>query len=651
LDSILYTPSAETFANSQLTAFRDEVNRDHGLALADYHELYQWSVDCIADFWAAMWAFGEIVHSEPYVQVVDNLSKMPGARWFEGARLNYAENLLRYYDDRVALHFWGEDQVRRQLTYAELQDQVRRLAHAMRESGVVAGDRVAGFMPNMPETIIAMLAAASIGAIWSSASPDFGIRGVLDRFGQIEPKILFAADGYYYSGKRHSSLSKLEGILHEVPSIEKVVVVSYTGEPELKTIPNGVHWDDFLPESAPPLVFEQLPFDHPLYIMYSSGTTGLPKSIVHSAGGTLIQHLKELRLHCDLRREDTIFYFTTCGWMMWNWLASSLAVGATLVLYDGNPMYPYADTMWRMVDDLGINIFGTSARFIAAQEAAGVRPGETCDLLSLRTILSTGSPLMEENFDYVYREVKSDVLLGSISGGTDLISCFALANPTLPVTRGRLQCRGLAMKVAAYNAAGEPVIGEQGELVCAAPFPSMPIFFWNDEDGSRYRRAYFDHYPGIWRHGDYVTLFEDGSLQIFGRSDATLNPGGVRIGTAEIYRVVEGLPRIADALAVGLPSVGDEEVVLFVKLTGGNLDKGLEDAIRNALRTQCSPRHVPRRILETPDIPYTINGKKVEVAVKEILQGREVLNRDALVNPEALDFFKRLGNIIDSDER
>ncbi|MCH8328528.1 MAG: acetoacetate--CoA ligase, partial [Candidatus Marinimicrobia bacterium] len=641
MPNTLYTPSAETIAASQMTAFREQVNRRFDLDLADYPALHDWSVNHIADFWAAMWEVGEVIHSRPYDEVMDDPQKMPGARWFNGARLNFAENLLRYDDDQVALHFWGEDQVRRQVTYAELRDQVRRLAHAMRQMGVVAGDRVAGFMPNMPETVIAMLAAASVGAIWSSSSPDFGVQGVLDRFGQIKPKLLFAADGYYYSGRRHDSLAKLKGMLKSLDSIEQVVVVSYTDKPELGDLPGAVHWDDFVPDSAPPLAFEQLPFDHPLYIMYSSGTTGLPKSIVHSAGGTLIQHLKEHRLHCDLRRDDTLFYFTTCGWMMWNWLVTGLATGATLVLYDGNPMYPQADSLWRMAESLGITVFGTSAKFIAAQESAEVHPAKTADLSRLRAVLSTGSPLTEESFDYVYAKVKSDLLLGSISGGTDLISCFALANPVLPVQRGRLQCRGLGMKVAAYSLEGEAVVDQQGELVCTAPFPSMPIYFWDDADGARYHQAYFAHFPSIWRHGDFVTLYSDGSLQIFGRSDATLNPGGVRIGTAEIYRVVEALPNVADSLVVGLPVQGDEQVVLFVKLGGGELDEALTEAIKDALRAQCSPRHVPHQILSAPDIPYTLSGKKVELAVKQVLMGEEVLNADALVNPRSLDFFRR----------
>ncbi|MCH7498056.1 MAG: acetoacetate--CoA ligase [Candidatus Marinimicrobia bacterium] len=646
----LYTPTPDQITGSQMTAFREQVNARYGLALADYAQLYQWSIECIPDFWAAVWDFAEIVHSRSYTQVVDDVTRMPGARWFEGARLNFAENLLRHGLDRtgagggrVALRFRGEDQAQRSLTYAELTAEVRRLAQALREAGVQPGDRVAGFMPNLPETVVAMLAAAAIGAVWSSSSPDFGIPGVLDRFGQIEPKVLFAADGYFYNGKRHDSLGKLRGILSQLPAIEHVVVVSYTGRPELTDIPGAVHWDEFLPAEAPELAFEQLPFDHPLYIMYTSGTTGLPKSIVHSAGGTLIQHLKELRLHCDLRPDDTIFYFTTCGWMMWNWLVSSLAVGATVVLYDGSPVYPDTDALWRMADELGISVFGTSARYISAQEGAGERPAVAHDLSRLRAILSTGSPLSEESFDYVYSEVKPDLLLGSISGGTDILSCFALANPTLPVVRGRLQCRGLGMKVEAYDDSGSAVVGQKGELVCTRAFPSMPVKFWNDPDGSKYRQAYFAHYPGVWRHGDYISVYSDGSVKIFGRSDATLNPGGVRIGTAEIYRVVESLPGVADALAVGHMLNGEEQLLLFVKLAGDTvLSVELKQTIRDELRSRCSPRHVPASILAVPDIPYTINGKKVELAVKQILAGGEALNRDALGNPEALDHFRDL---------
>jgi acetoacetyl-CoA synthetase len=630
---------------AQITRFRRFVNERHRLALEDYSALYEWSVGNIPDFWHSVWDFCEVIATRPFTEVVDDVTRMPGAKWFSGARLNFAENLLRYRDDRPALIFQGEGLKPRVITYRELHQEVRRLAHALRQTGVTVGDRVAGFMPNLPETVIAMLATASIGAIWSSSSPDFGIKGVLDRFSQIEPKVLFAADGYFYNGKTFDSLEKLQGILEELPSVQQVVVVPYTEEqPDLTKISRGIHYQDFLPEGeVPELTFEQLPFDHPLYIMYSSGTTGLPKSIVHGAGGTLIQHLKELQLHTDITRDDTVFYFTTCGWMMWNWLVSSLALGATVVLYDGSPFHPDPEALWRMAEELGITVFGTSAKYIAACEAAGVKPGRRFNLSRLRAILSTGSPLIEESFDYVYRDVKQNVLLASISGGTDIISCFALGNPTLPVYRGELQCRGLGMKVQAYNAAGQPVLNEKGELVCTAAFPSMPIYFWNDPDGKKYHRAYFETFPGVWHHGDYITINDHGGVKIFGRSDATLNPGGVRIGTAEIYRVVETLPEIADSLVVGQQWRGDERVILFLKLHPDfAFTPELVQQIKQTIRQNCSPRHVPAKVLPIADIPYTINGKKVEIAVKKIIHGEDVANRDALANPEALDLYRDL---------
>ena len=519
------------------------------------------------------------------------------------------------------------------------------MADALRKAGVEKGDRVAGFMPNMPEAVIAMLAAASIGAVWSSSSPDFGIKGVLDRFTQIEPKILFSANGYFYNGKPFDSLEKLNSILKKLPSVKKVVVVPYSEkDPDISYVRDGILYDDFASgQYAAELTFEQLPFDHPLYIMYSSGTTGLPKSIVHGAGGTLIQHLKELRLHTDLTRDDTIFYFTTTGWMMWNWLVSSLAVGATIVLYDGSTFHPDSGAMWRLAEQLRISIFGTSAKFIAASEAAAEKPLKQYDLKKMRAILSTGSPLIEENYEYVYRDIKKDLQLASISGGTDIISCFALGNPTLPVYRGELQCRGLGMKVDAYDAEGTSVRNEKGELVCTAAFPSMPVYFWNDEDGSKYHNAYFNRYPNIWHHGDYIEINDHGGVKIFGRSDATLNPGGVRIGTAEIYRVVENLPEIADSLVVGQDWEDDERVILFVKLNdNSDLTEDLRKSIKSSIRTNCSPRHVPSKILPIADIPYTINLKKVEIAVRKMIHGEEVKNKDALANPDSLELFRDL---------
>ena len=638
----MWKPSVEQIERSQMFEFKEFINTRHGLNLDSYTDLHDWSVDNIHEFWAFAWEFFDIIHTQPYTQVVDDVSKMPGAKWFTGARLNFAENLLRRRDDKTALIFKGESQPVRKLTYAELYSEVAKTAAALRTAGVEKGDRVAGFVPNMPESIIAMLATTSIGAIWSSSSPDFGIKGVLDRFSQIEPKVLFAANGYFYNGKSHDSLEKLKGILHDLPSVEKVVVIPYSDEdPDICIISNSILFSDFIDNDEEEIEFEQLPFDHPLYIMYSSGTTGLPKSIVHGAGGTLLQHLKELQLHCDLCEQDTIFYFTTCGWMMWNWLVSSLVTGASLVLYDGAPFFPDANAMWKMAEELGITVFGTSAKFIAGSEAAGNKPISTNDLSNVRLILSTGSPLMEENFDYIYRDVKKDVQLASISGGTDIVSCFAGGSPMLPVYRGELQCSGLAMDVDAFDHKGKSSRNAKGELVCKKAFPSMPIYFWNDPDGQKYHNAYFDKFENIWYHGDYIEINDHGGIKIFGRSDATLNPGGVRIGTAEIYRVVEQMAEVADSLVVGVQSNGDEQVALFLKMDeGAILNDNLINQIKSSIRANCSPRHVPSIIKSVEDIPYTISGKKVELAVKKIIHGEEVTNKDALANPEALDCFK-----------
>jgi acetoacetyl-CoA synthetase len=592
-----------------------------------------------------LWEFAKIKSSTPYDQVVDDVGKMPGAKWFSGARLNFAENLLRYKDDETALIFKGEDRVDRRMTYAELYNEVASVARSLKQAGVRTGDRVVGFMPNMPETVIAMLAATSMGATWSSCSPDFGIKGVLDRFGQIKPKVLFTADGYFFKGKRLDSLERISSILKELPSVEKVVVVPFTvKDPDIGTVLHAVLYNDFKsPESGLAIEFEQLPFDHPLYIMYSSGTTGLPKCMVQSAGGILVHHLKELMLHTDLKREDTIFYFTTCGWMMWNWLVSSLAVGATIVLYDGNPFHPDPGALWEMAQDEKITIFGTSAGYIAALQNAGAKPGKTFDLSPLKAVLSTGSPLSIEGFEYVYREVKADLQLASIAGGTDLNGCFALGNPMGPVWAGELQCRGLAMKVLAFDENGKSVINQQGELVCAAPFPSMPIYFWNDPDTKKYRDAYFNVYPNIWRHGDYIVITERGGVIMFGRSDATLNPGGVRIGTAEIYRQVDLLEEIQDCVVVGQNWKNDVRVILFVKMTQGyELTDEIVAKIKNTIRTNASPRHVPALILPVPDIPYTHNMKKVELAVKKVIHNQPVLNKDSLSNPDALDYYAGL---------
>jgi len=588
-----------------------------------------------------------IEFSGDYTQVVDDDSKMPGAQWFNGVKMNFAENLLRIRSEKPAIHFKGEGQAVQTLSYNELFDEVEKLASALRKIGIQQGDRVAGFMPNMPETIIAMLATASIGAIWSSSSPDFGIKGVLDRFTQIEPKVLFAANGYYYNGKKFDSLEKLNSILDQLPSVNRVVVTPYTeSNPDISSVKNGILWDNFKDSNPSPLKFEQLPFQHPLYIMYSSGTTGLPKSIVHGAGGTLIQHLKELRLHSNIYQDDTIFYFTTCGWMMWNWLVSNLAIGAAIVLYDGSPFQPNSNAMWDMVDELEITHFGTSAKYIEACRQKGLNPIKTHSLESMRTIFSTGSPLVEESFDYVYNHIKKEIQLASISGGTDIISCFAGGNPTLPVYRGELQSITLGMDVAAYNPEGNPIQNEKGELVCRKAFPSMPIHFWNDPNGEKYHQAYFDVSPGIWYHGDYIEINDHGGVQIFGRSDATLNPGGVRIGTAEIYRVVDTFDEVEDSLVVGQKWKGDERVILFIKLNKKCIfTKNLTKQIKQSIRNNCSPRHVPAIVLETKDIPYTINGKKVEIAVKKIIHGHTVANKDALANPESLDLYQNLNEL------
>ena len=645
MGKMLWKPTEEQIRNSNMYRFMNVINEKYGQNFSEYTPLYEWSVENIADFWAALWEFADIRASVSYERVIDDPAKMPGAKWFEGARLNFAENLLRYRDDRTALIFKGEESVRSELTYAQLYDAVARLARSLRETGVEAGDRVVGFMPNMPESIIAMLAAVSIGATWSSCSPDFGIKGVLDRFGQIKPKVLFTADGYFFKGKALDSLERIADILKKLPSIEKVVVVPYTSpEPDIGKVPNAVHYNDFTSaEKGLEIEFEQLPFSHPLYIMYSSGTTGLPKCMVQSAGGVLVHQLKELILHTDLKREDTIFYFTTCGWMMWNWLTASLGVGATLILFDGNPFHPDSGVLWRMAQDEKITVFGTSAGYLAALENAGVKPGRDYDLSSLRALLSTGSPLPDEGFEFVYEQIKSDLQLASISGGSDLNGCFALGNPMGPVFTGELQCRGLAMKVFAYDDNGQPVVDQQGELVCAAPFPSMPIYFWDDPEGKRYHSAYFDQFPGVWTHGDYVRVSERGGVTMLGRSDATLNPGGVRIGTAELYRQVDQFDEIEDSVVIGQSWDNDIRVVLFVKMAPGyTLDADMEKRIKVAIRTNASPRHVPAKIISVPDIPYTLNMKKVEIAVKKIVEGKAVLNKDALRNPEALDYFADL---------
>jgi acetoacetyl-CoA synthetase len=644
MDQPIWQPSEERIERANMTAFARQVAAAHGERLRDYGELRAWSVEHPELFWPALWQFAEVRASRPWREVLVDGERMPGARWFVGAELNFAQNLLRHRDDRAAIIAWTEDGRRRAISYRELYHEVAKLAAALQREGVGPGDRVAAVMPHAAETMIAMLATTALGAIWSSCSPDFGVQGVLDRFGQIEPKVLITIDGYRYNGKAIDVRQKLAEITGRLAGLERVVMVPFL-EPAPKPGPLGaaVPLDDFVVQDPGPIPFAQLPFDHPIYILYSSGTTGVPKAIVHGAGGTLLQHLKELLLHTDLKPEDRIFYFTTCGWMMWNWQTSALATGATLVAYDGSPFYPDGNRLFDLVEEDRISIFGTSAKYIDAVKKAGLEPGGTHDLSALRAILSTGSPLVPESFDFVYRSIKEDLHLASISGGTDIVSCFTLGNPIAPVWRGELQTRGLGMAVEVWNEAGQAVVGEPGELVCTRPFPSMPVGFWNDPDGSRYRGAYFERFPGVWTHGDHVQLTAHDGLIIYGRSDAVLNPGGVRIGTAEIYRQVEQIPEVAEALAVGQEWDNDQRVLLFVRLVeGAAFDDVLVDRIRRQIRTNCTPRHVPAKIVPIADIPRTMNNKIAELAVREMIHGRPVKNVDALANPESLELYRDL---------
>jgi acetoacetyl-CoA synthetase len=644
----LWEPSEECKRQANITRFIGVVNEEYGLEVDSYTQLWNWSIENIPDFWATMWEFGEIKASRGYYEVVDDLGKFPGARWFPGARLNFAENLLRHRGDQVAFIFKGETQKSATMTYGELYDMVARLAKSLREIGVAPGDRVVGYMPNLMETAIAMLAATSVGATWASCATDIGPRAALDRLGQVEPKVLFTADGYFYKGKRFDTLGNAARVASQIPSLEKVVVASYaTEKPDISPIPNAVHFEDFLASKKHPAIqFEQLPFDHPVYIMFSSGTTGKPKCMVQGAGGVLITHLRDLMLHTDLKREDKITYITTCSWMMWNWLLTSLAVGATVVLYDGNPLYPDAGAMWRLIQDEKITIFGTSATYINYLRKQGCRPGQDYDLSSLKEISQTGSPLSAEGFEYVYQAIKKDVHFNSITGGTDLNATFAAGNLISPVYAGELQGPSLGMKVRAYDEEGNAILDQRGELVCEAPSPSMPLYFWNDPDGQKYRDAYFTFYPrlNVWRHGDYIVIHSDtGGMTVYGRSDAVLKPAGVRIGTAEIYDVVERLEGVADSLAIGQSWQGDQRIILFVKPAEGlSLTEELKSTIKKSLRENASPRHVPALIIEVPDIPYTYSAKKVESAVTNIVNGRPVMNRDALVNPESLDYYERI---------
>ena len=644
----LWTPSAQDIAESNVTAFTKQVERDYGVSLRDWWALLDWSVEYPQDFFQALWRFTDIIAETRGDRVLIDGDKTPGARWFPDARLNFAENLLRRRDDTPALIFQGEDKVRREMTFGELYDLVSRTAQALAADGIGTGDRVVAFMPNMPETIIAMLAAVSLGAVWSSCSPDFGVKGVMDRFGQIEPVVLFTADGYYYNGKEHDSLERVRAITSQLGSLKRIVVVPYTREaPPLDGLAKATSFADYIAEyPAQDIPFKRLAFNHPLFIMYSSGTTGAPKCIVHGAGGCLLQLMKEHRLHADLKRGDRLFYFTTCGWMMWNWLCTALASEATLVLYDGSPFYPDANVSFDLADREKVTIFGTSAKFLDAANKAGLTPMKTHDLSSVRLILSTGSPLAPASFDFVYERIKKDVRLSSMSGGTDIMGCFAAGSAVLPVWRGELQTCVLGMAVDVFDDDGHSIRGEKGELVCTASFPSMPVGFWNDPGDERYRAAYFDVFPGVWTHGDYVELTEHHGMIIYGRSDAVLNPGGVRIGTAEIYRQVEQMAEVEEGLCIGQLWDNDTRVVLFVKLAAGvMLDDALRDKIRMRIRHNATPRHVPAKIIAVADIPRTISGKITELAVRDVVHGREVKNKDALANPEALDLYKDLAEL------
>ena len=667
-DRPLWEPLPADVANARLAAFRQDL-LTRGVVppdVTDAHALQRWSVEHLEAFWAEVWRAAQIMADgpgsadAPWETVLENGDVMrpphvadghwEGPRWFVGTRLNFAEHLLRRRDDGAALVSWNEHGAQQRISFAELARRVAQCAAALRAQGVGVGDRVVGWMPNLPETVIVMLAAASIGAVWSSCSPDFGTKGVLDRFGQIAPKVLIAADGYWYAGKRIDCLPRLREIVDAIPSLEAVWVVPYaSATPELGDVPRATRWPDVLAAFAAHDTpqFTRLPFDHPLYILYSSGTTGLPKCMVHGAGGTLLQHWKELALHTDLREGDVLFYFTTCGWMMWNWLVSGLAVGATVVLYDGAPLAPDPTVLWRMASTERVSVFGTSAKYLAMCEKEGLVPRELADLSALRAVLSTGSPLASHSYDYAQRAIGERARLSSISGGTDIVSCFALGDPTGAVYRGELQMRGLGMAVDVYDDNGRPVREAPGELVCTRPFPSMPVAFWNDPDGALYRAAYFEQIPGVWRHGDWAEITPHDGLVIHGRSDATLNPGGVRIGTAEIYRQVEQIPEVVESLVVeqtiGEAAGTDSRVVLFVRLREGvALTDTLQAAIRTRIREHTSPHHVPRVIVAVSDIPRTISGKITELAVREVIHGRPVKNVDALANPAALDLFRDL---------
>ena len=649
----LWTPSKDRIKNSNMSVFIRYVSRHFNIKNS-YDELYKWSINETEEFWRSIWDVSGIIHSRKFKKILSS-NRMPGAKWFEGAKLNFAENLLRYKDNRTAIISSREDQPNVKLTYKRLYESVSSCATGLKRLGVKKGDRIAGFVPNYPESIIAMLATTSLGAVWSSCSPDFGLKGVLDRFGQIRPKVLFAIEEYQYNGKIIDCREKIQQITEKIPEIQNVVLIerfydfnsSSTKQNKLSKKRNSLYFKDLGNLPAKVLKFVQLPFDHPVYIVYSSGTTGIPKCIVHGAGGTLLQHYKEHALHTNLKRGDVMTYFTTCGWMMWNWLVSALQIGATIFLYDGSPVYPDSKILWKKIEAEKISVFGTSPKFLTISQKSKIIPGKKFNLSSLKAILSTGSPLSAENFKFVYKNVKKDIQLSSISGGTDIISCFMLGNPILPVFSEEIQCRGLGMKVESFDENGRPLIGEKGELVCTKPFPSMPVFFWNDPEGKKYKSAYFQRYPGIWLHGDFIKITERGGIIVYGRSDATLNPGGVRIGTAEIYRIVEAMDEIVDSLVIGQEWENDVRIILFVVPKSDiNLSSELKDKIKINIRNSATPRHVPSKIIEIKDVPRTISGKKVEIAVSRLINGQKIDNKDALINPDSLQQFMELKPVL-----